>query len=330
MGKANVAATLHANMCNDAGFGYSMANRWGGGAIRQWTVEGRTYAITAGDYDCSSSTITAWRKALEGTPYEGALKAAYYTGNMEQVFLESGLFDRKPLSFVAQRGDLYLAPGHHVAMCQSATPDMLSEFSINESGGTGLDGIPGVPGDQTGREASVHGYYDYPWAMILHYNGRADSVQPAPAPQPPHGYSAKLYQSNNTPMQQWRIEQTDGGWVKIRNVGRNMYLDVRDGSKSDHTPVRVWEKSGGPAQLWKLIPVQGNYSLRYELEPKCAPGMRLDAIDGGTVNRTGLQIHPANRTAAQRWQFIDSGDGVYRIASSKSGLVIDAGAGVQP
>ena len=322
---ANVAATIHANMCNDAGFGYSMGNRWGGGATRVWTIDNKKYAVTAGDYDCSSSCITAWRKALEGTAYEGALKNATYTGNIQEVFVNSGLFEVKPLSFAAQRGDLYLSAGHHVAMCQTQTPDMLSEFSINEKGGA----YGGQPGDQTGKEASIHGYYNYPWGCIIHYNGKADTVQPAPAPQKPLGYSTKLYQSNNTPAQQFKIEKIDNNYVALKNIGRNMYLDVKDGAKADHTPVRVWEGKKTLAQQWKLIEIKTDKAILYELEPKCAPGMRLDAIQGGTINKTGLQIHPKNGTAAQRWQFIDSGDGIYRIASSKSGLVIDAGAGVQ-
>ena len=325
MGKGNVAATLHANMCNDSGFGYSMGSRWGGGAPRNWTVEGRNYTITSGDYDCSSSTITAWRRALEGTPFEGALKAATYTGNMVDVFTASGLFSYEKPSFIASRGDLYITPGHHVAMCQSQMPDMLSEFSLNENGGA----YGGTPGDQTGREASVHGYYDYPWSGVLHYNGKADAEPVPPKPEKAYGYSTKLYRSNNTPMQHWRIEQADGGWVRLRNVGRGMYLDVRDGSKANNTPVRVWEKTNGYAQLWKLIPVQRPYAVLLELEPKCAPGMRLDAKDGGTTPKTGLQIHKANSTPAQRWQFVDSGDGILRIVSSKSGLAIDAGDGVQ-
>ena len=320
-----LAAKIHAAMCNDPSFGYDMgAARWGTGGIGYLTINeaGRDYSVRRGDYDCSSSTITAWRRALEGTKYEGKLDSATYTGNMVDVFTASGLFEYKPISFTACPGDLYITPGHHVAMCQTQTPDMLSEFSINEHGSA----YGGQVGDQTNRESSIHGYYNYPWNGILHYNGKADWE---PAPPKIYGYSTKLYQSNNTPMQQFKIELADGGWVRIKNVGRNMYLDVKDGAKIDHTPVRVWEKNNGSAQLWKLIPVQGNYSLRYELEPKCAPGMRLDAINGGTINKTGLQLHPANNTAAQRWQLIDSGDGIYRIASSKSGLVIDAGAGVQ-
>ena len=321
MGRGQIAAAIHAAMCNDPRFGYSQDERWGGGGqVLTGNTEGHAWSVPCGDYDCSSSVIQAWRAALKGTKWEHSLDDASYTGNIRSVFLASGLFEAKPMSFLADTGDLYLKAGSHVAMCQTQVPDILSEFSINEKGG--ISG--GSRGDQTGREAYVHAYYDFA-NEIIHYNGKADT-----APQPPLGYSARLYQSNDTPMQHFRIEQTAGGWVRLVNVGRNMCLDVADGSSADHTPVRVWERNGGDAQLWKLIPVQGNYSLRYELEPKCAPGMRLDAKGGGTSNRTGLQIHPDNDTAAQRWQFIDSGDGIYRIASSKSGLVIDAGAGMQP
>lgn len=325
-GRGEVAARIHAAMCNDPAFGYTMDyTRWGTGGTGYLTITdgGRTYSVRRGDYDCSSSVITAWRRALEGTRYEGRLDNATYTGNMVSEFINSGLFEYKPISFKASTGDLYIAPGRHVAMCQTQVPDVLSEFSVNEKGSA----YGGRVGDQTGREAYVHGYYDYPWSGILHYNGKADAK---PKPVEVYGYSAKLYRSNNTPMQQWRVEQAEGGWVRIKNIGRNMYLDVKGGMKADHTPVRVWKGNSGPAQLWKLIEVKRPYALLYELEPKCAPGMRLDAVNGGTESKTGLQIHPDNNTAAQRWQLIDSGDGIYRIASSKSGLVIDAGDGVQP
>lgn len=167
------------------------------------------------------------------------------------------------------------------------------------------------------------------------------ATEPAPKPDPiptptPDAYSTKLYQSNNTPMQQFEIKKVNtNGYYVIRNLGRDMYLDVRDSIADDHTPVRVHDKiidinnEFASGQQWKLIPVEKSFGLYFELEPKCAPGMRLDAINGGTTNRTGLWIHPDNNTPAQRWAIIDSDDGVYRIASVKSGLVIDAGDGVQ-
>ncbi|MBQ9041601.1 MAG: hypothetical protein IJ111_02170 [Eggerthellaceae bacterium] len=169
MGRNIVAAATHARMATDPRFGYSWTERWGA-TPEEWTVEGHTFEINVGDYDCSSSTITAWCKALQGTKYAHMLDGATYTGNMREVFLASGLFEWKPMSFTAAPGDLYLNEANHVAMCQNQVPDSLSEFSSSETGG-----VYGERGDQTGWESHICGYYDYPWDGILHYNGKADS-----------------------------------------------------------------------------------------------------------------------------------------------------------
>lgn len=168
---ANVAATLMEHLCAHDWHGYDQTRRWGDGeGTCTVAVDGRAYEVEQGDRDCSSAVIECWRAALRGTPYEGALDGATYTGNMRAAFVGSGLFEWQPMTYVAQRGDVYLNEGAHTAMCVSAVPDMLAEFSINERGGiTG-----GQVGDQTGRESQVHAYYDYPWDGILRYVGPAD------------------------------------------------------------------------------------------------------------------------------------------------------------
>ena len=135
-----IAAEIHRRMCEDDRFGYSWEERYGYKA-ETWVIDGREYIIWVGDYDCSSSAITAWALALKHTPFAGVLDAATYTGNISKVFCDSGLFVRKPLSFLAETGDLYLNDESHVAMCQTQEPDVLSEF------------------------------YDYPWDCIMHFVG---------------------------------------------------------------------------------------------------------------------------------------------------------------
>lgn len=164
-----IAAYIHKRMVEDERFGYDWSERWGANA-ETWTIDGKKYTIDVGDYDCSSSTITAWRLALEHTDYEGALDGATWTGNMRSVFVGSGLFEWEPMSFIADTGDLYLNEQDHVAMCQTQYPDMLSEFSWGDNGAYGNQ-----RGDQSGWEAHMGYYYDYPWNGILHYNGKADS-----------------------------------------------------------------------------------------------------------------------------------------------------------
>lgn len=149
------------------------SGRWGDGDGKCYIdVDGTTYAVEQGDRDCSSAVIDCWRNAIWYTAYRGALDAATYTGNMRSVFVGSGLFEWMPMSYIAQRGDVYLNEVNHTAMCVSAIPDMLAEFSINEHGGiTG-----GATGDQTGGESRIGAYYDFPWDGILAYNGKADNT----------------------------------------------------------------------------------------------------------------------------------------------------------
>lgn len=174
---ADVAAKIHYDMVTDNRNGYSQApTRWGGdyGGTKTLTINGRDYTYKLGSYDCSSSTITAWKLALKYTPYEGKLDAATYTGDMKKVFVNSGLFTASLTN--AKRGDLYLAEGKHVAMCQDGGHDgvfgydCLSEFNRNENRGATY----GKPGDQDGYEAVMRGYYDDGWNTVLHYNGKAD------------------------------------------------------------------------------------------------------------------------------------------------------------
>lgn len=174
---ADVAARIHYDMVTDERNGYSQyPDRWGGdnGAPKTLEINGRKYTYKPGSFDCSSSTILAYRLSLQGTPYEGSLDDATCTSDMRAVFVGSGLFTASLTP--AKRGDLYLAEGKHVAMCQDGGSDgvfgydCLSEFNRNENGGA----YNGKPGDQDGKEAILRNYYDDGWNTVLHYNGKAD------------------------------------------------------------------------------------------------------------------------------------------------------------
>lgn len=166
-----IARDIHYDMCTDERNGYSWEERWGqAGHPKVLEFDGKDYSYNLGDYDCSSSTIKAWREALKGTPYEGTLDGALSTHSMRNVFAASGLFDVWDTnSTTAQPGDLYLNDQNHVAMCQTVVPDMLSEFSWGDVGAYG-----NKRGDQSGWESHITGFYNYPWSCTLHYNGKAD------------------------------------------------------------------------------------------------------------------------------------------------------------
>lgn len=163
-----VAAAIHKRMVDDDRFGYSWEERYGA-SPETWDVLGKRVTINIGDYECGTSCKTAWALALQGTPYEGCLDDYVYSGNARSTFLGSGLFEWVPVDR-AQVGDIYLNEKNHLAMCQG--DGMLSEFCWGDNGAYGNQ-----RGDQSGREAYCHGYYDYPWDGCLHYNGKADTIR---------------------------------------------------------------------------------------------------------------------------------------------------------
>lgn len=166
--KKEVAALIMRHLCTHDKHGYTqdMKGRQGTGA-ETIDIYGVPYTIKSGDRDCSSAVISAYEAA--GISCGGAS----YTGNMKKCMTETGNFAWRSMNFVAQMGDTYLNEKCHTAMCLSAEPDVLMEFSINEKGTTlgGRTGDQKQKGEQDftyGRgESHLKLYYDYPWNGIL-------------------------------------------------------------------------------------------------------------------------------------------------------------------
>lgn len=155
MSKTQNALNWMVWMANNDNCGYDQKYRWG----------------ERGDYDCSSAVISAWEQA--GVPVKS--HGATYTGNMENIFKACGFCDVTNEVNLSngdglQPGDVLLNRIHHTAMYVGN--GQLVHASINELGrATG-----GQPGDQTGREFCIRSYYNYPWNIVLRYDG--DQIQP--------------------------------------------------------------------------------------------------------------------------------------------------------
>lgn len=159
MKRKQVAVDLMKHLVTHDWHGYSQVSRWGDGeGTCDIIIGGVGFKVEQGDRDCSSAIISAYEAA--GISCGGAT----YTGNMRSCMCASGNFVWHPMTsgYVAQAADVYLNETNHTAMCLSADPDLLMEFSISETGG-----IDGVEGDQTGNESGIRGYYNYPWDGIL-------------------------------------------------------------------------------------------------------------------------------------------------------------------
>lgn len=151
---AKVAAAIHRHMCTHAQHVYAWGGKGGGAGTCKVVVDGRTYNVPGGNYDCSGSVITAWRLAISKTKYAGRLDNASYTGDMRHVFTASGLFTVKPPAH-GDVGDVMLNDSLHTAMCQS-------------SGYSTFNGPNGTRGQLSSSPGSSMN-------CRLHYNGKADT-----------------------------------------------------------------------------------------------------------------------------------------------------------
>lgn len=247
---ANVSAQIMEHGCTCPEHGYSQPGRYGtGSGYCQIPTDAGTISMAKGDRDCASGVCEAWELALTaifGQSYGINRYNSTYT--MRYLFESSGLFEVKGMDFTAQRGDVYLNDNAHTAMCTSAVPDMLAEFSLAETGG-----IDGEPGDQTGAESSIHGYYDFPWWCILHYVGGSGDQD--------HAFDF----DDPIPIPEYRMRTREDGWLDWM-VGLTCQCEAY-GCEDDYAGVEGhWAydfeiTNLGPGGWYKIYRADGSDSL---------------------------------------------------------------------
>lgn len=273
----------------DGGHGYSQgSNRWGNGVLETLEIDGHAYRFAGGDRDCSSGVISAYEAA--GVDCGGAT----YTGNMRVRLCSTGNFEWKPMSYTAQRGDIYLNERSHTALCKSAVPDMLMQFSIDENGGI----MGGREGDQTGSESNTRPYYDYPWDGILRFVGEG-------------GAPAQGTQSSTIPDIRYRACSQAQGWLpEMLN-----HFDP-SGSGDDYA-------GDGSPIIYLAVDMPGWYQARTQSSGWLPPVRGYDADDleygcaGDGTPITGIRCYyETQNPAATGWLAIE-----YAVANVGCGFL---------
>jgi len=162
------------------------------------------------------------------------------------------------------------------------------------------------------------------------YGSRADWLALA---RDTRGAAVQLYDGNATDAQRWVVTHNDDGSVTLTATSCGLALDVAGARTASGTAVQVHTPNGSAAQRWLVRTVGGGYNPEsarpIELEPECAPGLRLDCIGAGLGDGTGIQIYGSNGSNAQRWTILDHGDGTWTLVNVGSSKALDVvGGGV--
>ena len=143
-----------------------------------------------------------------------------------------------------------------------------------------------------------------------------------------YSWPVQMYQSNGTAAQKWKLTKDKDGYFTIASTVNGKCLDVKGAGKTSGTTVQVYKPNGSDAQKWKLIrctKTKEGYTYDpaelapYEIEPKCAPGLRLDVAGGSSSDGAKVSVYTRNQTNAQLWYLIDNADGTFSLMGDLKG-----------
>lgn len=311
--KKEVAVQLMRHLVEHDWHGYSQGARWGDGeGTCDISIGGKVYRLEQGDRDCSSAIISAYQAA--GISCGGAT----YTGNMRACMTRTGDFVWKPMSsgYIAQAGDIYLNEINHTAMCLSASPDLLMEFSISETGG-----IYGQAGDQTGQESHTRAYYNYPWDGILQCVNK-ESAEVVAKSQSITTAKVEIRTQTGDNSQRFYTEDAGGGYVRLKNKRTGLYLDA--GQAKNDTVLQLSQKSNADAQLWKLVYKSHGAAQYVLLEPKLVPGRYMSIENNGLNGKTKAKLWDDLKNSKQKFWTKQADDGSYVFVHTYSLKAITA------
>nr|WP_063857110.1 MULTISPECIES: RICIN domain-containing protein [unclassified Kitasatospora] len=136
------------------------------------------------------------------------------------------------------------------------------------------------------------------WTTLVNRNsGRCvDAAAAATA----NGTAVQQYACNGTSAQQWQLQPTDSGYVRIANLNdATKVIDVTGVSTADSAKLQLWAYGGGANQQW--LPVEeagGGYHFVNRNSGKC-----LDVPGASTADGVVLQQYACNGTTAQSFTF---------------------------
>jgi GH25 family lysozyme M1 (1,4-beta-N-acetylmuramidase) len=111
--------------------------------------------------------------------------------------------------------------------------------------------------------------------------------------------NVRLYTSNGTKAQKWKLTHVSGGYVTLTNLNSGKVLDVYSGKNQIAANVDQYASNGSTAQKWIAIARSGKITLVSAINPNLV----LDLAGGKVKLRTNIRLYSSNQSGAQQWVF---------------------------
>ena len=141
-----------------------------------------------------------------------------------------------------------------------------------------------------------------------------------------NGARVQIYDPNYTAAQKWIFEKNDDGTFTILNSRTGKALDIPNGTAQKCAYLQMWNANGSDAQRFFLLETgtaDHSFDGTYYIRAAANPNLAMDVYGAGTASGTNIWLYTANNSLAQKFRFIYSGDGFYRILNEKSKKVVD-------
>ena len=141
-----------------------------------------------------------------------------------------------------------------------------------------------------------------------------------------NGNTVIQYSTNMGPNQRWYFYRSPQGYVFIISAlgdGRSVALDVTSGNMALGTKMEIWQYNGGQNQAFRLMQAAALPGGKRTITSPYANGNSLDVPAGSMDRDTRLQTWPYNGGPNQSFEFIDTGNGRYKIRVVHSKMYLD-------
>ncbi|MFC6020398.1 RICIN domain-containing protein [Plantactinospora solaniradicis] len=285
------------------GTGAFQSNTWGP-TTAVLRVEDRTHPSTVrlpATFTSSVSEWYSWSRDLRTNPNIDILASvdpsSFPLGTDPNQTWRSGYY---PIMWTNTNYKMLYANFGHNAMDYANNVPLSSTFASEVQNRFLVDGLlwlgggGGTTPPPTGDPISPTAWY----SLVNRGSGKCVDARAAGTA---NGTAIQQYACNASLAQQYQLQPTSGGHVRVNNRGNSaQVLDVTNVSTADSAPIQLWAYGGSNNQQWQAVPETGGYyRLVNRLSGKC-----LDVPGGSTADSVQLVQYACNGSAAQSFRLL--------------------------